>query len=195
VATLLFLAGVAVGTQAQDLVLTEEDDGKFVGAVVGQAIIINLRGNASTGDTWQLLSTNGDSVVPVGPATYTQDAGGGPGTPGTFSLPFRAAQSGATTLTLAYVQPWDPASVLQTFGVTIAVSDGASSPELSITLVGPNVVITWPQAGSSDFYLEGTQSLSAPSWAALDVLPLPIGSDYRVTLAASGEGLFFRLRK
>ena len=193
--TLLLVAGVAAWTCAQELVLTEQDNGQTVGAVVDQSILVNLRGNPSTGYTWLLMSTNGDSVVPTGPAAYNADPGGGPGSPGTFSFPFRAVHSGATTLALDYLQPWDPASVLQTFSVTIAVSADMSGPRLSITLTGTTVVITWPQAGSSGFYLEGTQSLSPPSWAALNVLPLPVGSDYQVTLAASGEGLFFRLRK
>jgi predicted secreted protein len=195
VVTLLFLAGLAVCTRAQELVLTEQDNGRTVGAVVGQAILVNLRGNPSTGYTWLLTSTNGDSVVATGPAAYTQDPGGGPGSPGTFSLPFRAVHSGTTTIILDYRQPWDPTSVAEIFSATIAVSEETSEPRLSITLAGTTVVITWPQAGSSEFFLEGTQSLCPSNWAALNVLPLPIGSDYRVTLAAAGAGLFFRLRK
>jgi inhibitor of cysteine peptidase len=195
VVTLLLVAGVAAGTCAQELVLTEQDNGQTVGAVVSQSILVNLRGNPSTGFTWLLTSTNGDSVVPTGPAAYTPDAGGGPGSPGTFSFPFRAVHSGATTLTLDYLKSWEPTNVTQTFSATIEVSADTSGPRLSIALAETNVVITWPQAGSSGFYLEGTQSLSPPSWAALNVLPLPVGPDYQVTLAASGEALFFRLRK
>ena len=195
VVTLLLMAGVAAGTYAQELVLTEQDDGKIVGAVVDQSIFVNLRGNPSTGYTWLLTSTNGDSVVPTGPAAYTPDAGGGPGSPGTFSFPFRAVHSGPTTLAFDYLQPWDPASVLQSFSATIEVSADTSGPRLSIALAETNMVITWPQSGSSGFYLEGTQSLSPPNWAVLNVLPLPVGLDYQVTSAASGGGLFFRLRK
>ena len=90
VVTLLLVAGVAAGTCAQELVLTEQDNGQTVGAVIDQTILVNLRGNPSTGYTWLLTSTNGDSVVPTGPAAYTPDAGGGPGTPATFSFPLRA---------------------------------------------------------------------------------------------------------
>ena len=73
--------------------------------------------------------------------------------------------------------------------------DEAPVPLLSIALVGSNVVITWPQAGAEDFFLEGTQTLFPPSWAALNVPPLPVGDAYQVTLAASGETSSFRLRQ
>jgi len=55
--------------------------------------------------------------------------------------------------------------------------------------------VTCSQAGSGGFYPEGKQSLPPPSWAALNVSLLPVGSGYQLTLAASGEGLFFRLRE
>jgi predicted secreted protein len=160
VARLLIVVGVAAWTSAQELVLTEQDDGKIVGTVLGQSILLNLRGNASTGYTWMLISTNGDSVVPTGPVVYTPDAGGGPGNPGTFSFPFRAAHLGETTLNLAYLTPWDPMNVDQSFTVTIRVSADTSGPQLSIALVGNNRVITWRQAGSDGFFLEGKRTTS-----------------------------------
>jgi len=193
--TPLFVAGMVVWSGAQDLVLTAEDDGRTVAVVADQSILINLPGNPSTGYTWLLMSTNGDSVIPTGPAAYIPDPGGGPGSPGTFSFPFLAVHVGATTLALDYLQPWEPTNVARTFSVTIQVTAHTSGPPLSIEFVGSNVVIIWPQAGSTDFYLEGTQTLSPPTWAALNVLPQPVGSDYQVTIAASGAGLFFRLRK
>ncbi len=192
--TFLFVTGPAARMTGQDLVLTEADNGSTVTALVDQSIVINLRGNPSTGFTWQLMSTNGDAVIPTGPLTYTPDPGGGPGSPGTFSLPFRAVHAGATTLTLAYVQPWDPAGAVQTFSATIVVAEGLT-PRLSITLTATDVLITWPQAGSADFYLEGSPGLFPSAWAALNVLPLPVGSDYQVTLPASDRSLFFRLRR
>lgn len=194
VGMLLLVAGVAVPSTAQELVVTEQNDGGSVEAVLGQTILVDLRGNASTGFSWLLISHQGDSVVVTGPSEYIEDPGGGSGRPGTFSFPFRAAELGVTTLTLHYLQPWDPASVLQTFSITITVRAEAPGPRLSIALVGTDAVISWPQAGSDGFILEGTQSLSAPNWAVLNALPLPVGSDYQVTLAAAGQALFFRLR-
>ena len=80
------------------LVLTEEDNGKTVAGVVDQPVAVNLRGNPTTGYSWMLASTNGDSVIPTGPATYTADSGGGAGVGGTFSFPFQVVKPGETTL-------------------------------------------------------------------------------------------------
>jgi len=66
---------------------------------------------------------------------------------------------------------------------------------LAATLEGNNVVISWPIAFSSGFYLEGTPSLSPPSWSALNALPIPDGFNYKVVLGAAGGSLYFRMRQ
>jgi inhibitor of cysteine peptidase len=180
--------------QSGDLVLTENDNGQTVAAVVQQAIVVQLRGNITTGYTWSLTSANGNSVSAAGPSTYVPDEGGGVGVGGTFSFPFLAAQTGETTLSFSYERPGDPGSLAQTFTVTISVTNQPGPPLLSIALKGTNVVISWPIADSNGFYLEGARSLPS-AWAALNVLPIPDGLDYTVTLAASGQPLFFRLHQ
>jgi predicted secreted protein len=181
--------------QAAELVLTEQDNGKTVAASVDQAILVNLRGNPTTGYTWLLSATNGDSVSATGPRTYTVDPGGGVGRGGTFSFPFSAVKPGQTVLSFDYERYSDPPSVAQTFTVTINVTAEPVLPTLSIELVQTNVVITWPIATSSGFFLEGTATLSPPQWAALNVVALPDGPNYKVILAAFGDSLFFRLRQ
>jgi predicted secreted protein len=180
--------------QAKDLVLTEQDGGKTVTAILQQTILVQLRGNATTGFTWLLTGTNGNSVSATGPSTYTPDPGGAVGAGGTFSFPFVAQKAGDTTLSFSYERPWEPNSVVQTFSVTINVTDQPLSPRLSVVMKGTHAVISWPITGSSGFYLEGTRTLSS-GWAALNVLAIPDGLNYSVTLPLSGQLLFFRLRQ
>jgi predicted secreted protein len=170
------------------LVLTEADEGTTANAVVGQAITVNLRGNLTTGFAWVLASSNGDSVLTNGPMTYTVDPGGGVGVGGTFSFPFLASKPGDTALSFDYRRSGE-GTPIQSFAVTIHVAP----PRLSIQQLGTNVVISWPIAGSTNFFLEGASSLEASQWAALNVLPLPDGTNYTVSLGTGGNALYFRL--
>ena len=179
--------------QTEELVLTEQDDGRTVEVNVQQSISIQLRGNPSTGYSW-LENSKGDSVVSAGESTYTPDPGGAVGGGGTYRFPFLASSAGTTILSFRYEQPWNPGSLARTFTVTIVVTDPFCGPQLLITIKGNNAVISWPIAGSSGFYLEGTEALR-PGWAALNALPVAEGPNYVVTLPATGSGCFFRLRK
>ena len=201
VAATVFLGGVCGVAQTPSLsqsatiVLTEADNGKTGMAARGQSILINLRGNPTTGFQWVLTATNGNSVVPTGTNTFTSDDGAGTGRPGTFSFPFQVLNFGSTTLSFVYIQPWNPQNIQQTFTVTIGSGDMPGAPQLAAALDGKNVVITWPIAFSSGFYLEGTQSLSPPSWSASNALPVPDGFNYKVVLGAAGGSLYFRMRQ
>jgi hypothetical protein len=92
-----------------------------------------------------------------------------------MSLPFLAVSTGATTLSLAYNQPWEPQNAVTNYAVTINVTP--MPPALSLTLSGNNVLITWPITNSSSFFLEGATSLQPAQWAALNVIPLADGQN------------------
>jgi predicted secreted protein len=177
----------------QTLVLTTTNNGTTVGAFVQQPISINLRGNPSTGFGWYVAGTNGTSVVSAGPSVFTPDEPGVVGGGGTISLPFLAVNTGATTLSLVYIQPWEPLVVATNYSVTINVTP--LPPALSLTLTGGNVLLTWPITNSSGFFLEGVTSLQPAQWAALNVSPQTNGPNYWVTLGGSGAALYFRLHK
>jgi inhibitor of cysteine peptidase len=195
-AAIVMLVGQMAGV-AQDLpatlVLTETNNGTVANAVVGQPITVNLHGNPSTGFEWLLTNTDGDSARTNGPTIYTPDADGMPGGGGTFSFPFLAVGTGDTTLAFEERRPWEGGTVIANFAVRIHVRAGG--PRLWIELARPNVRLLWPIAGSSGFFLEGTLSLEPAQWAALNVLPLPEGTNYVVTLGPGGKGLYFRLHK
>ncbi len=192
VASVVLHAGAQTPSPPPTLVLTEMDNGKTVGAILEQTIDVNLQANPSTGFDWYLVGANGNIVVSNGPAVFTPDSPG-VGGPGTMSMPFLAVNTGETTLSFAYCQPWNPQDILTNYAVTINVTP-PPPPTLSVTLSGDNVLITWT-TNSSGFFLEGATSLDPPQWAALNVLPLPDGPNYVVTLGHSGAALYFRLHK
>ena len=173
------------------LVVSNVDNGSVVGAVPGQAILVNLHGNLSTGFAWSLTNLSGDSVLTNGSMVYIVDPGGGIGVGGTFSFPFLAAKVGDTTLSFQYARVNAPPE--STFSVTIHVT--APPPRLSIELESASVVISWPILGSTNFFLEGSSNLAPAQWAALNVLPLQEGTNYIVKLGAVGGSLYFRLRQ
>ena len=184
-------AGHAQAPPPATLVITQAEDGATVSAALGQAIDVELRGNPSTGYDWALTSFNGDSVLTNGPVTFTPDQPGLVGSPGTWSFPFLAAQAGNTTLTFEYEPPGGGLPP-ESFTVTIQV---APPPSLSIKLLGSNLVLSWPIANSTGFFLEGATTLEPLQWAALNVQPLAAGTNYTVTLGAGGGALFFRLHQ
>lgn len=183
------IAGRAQVTSPGGLVLTAADNGTTAEVVVGEAVDVQLHGNPSTGYSWSVSELAGGAVLTNGPAVYTPDLGGGVGGGGTFEFPFLAVAVGETTVALGYRPPGGGPPV-QTFSLTIQVSP----PPISIALMQTNVVLSWPVAGSTNYFLEGTTSLQAPQWAALNALPLQSGTNYTVSLGAEGTGLYFRLR-
>jgi predicted secreted protein len=185
----LLLSRATGEAQTGALVITQALNGATVNAAVGQAIEVDLRGNPSTGSNWVLTNVTGDSVLTNGPAVYTPDQPGVVGGGGTFEFPFVAAQPGDTALAFEYLRLGG--APLQSFAVTIHVP----APPLSITLAKTNVVVSWPIAGSTNCFLEGATSLEPSNWAALNVLPLPNGTNYTVTLGTVGNGLYFRLHR
>lgn len=175
------------------LVLTELDNDHKFEVVVGRPLLIDLPSNPSTGYTWRMTSTNESCVSSTGPSTYTAGTGTGTGGGGTLSFPFQAVKAGSTVMDFVYVKPWAPNDIAQTFTVTIHVSDN-SAPQLSFSLEGQFLVLSWLVAGGDGFYVEGTKNLSAPQWSALNALQTSDGVHYTVHLPVSGESSFFRLR-
>jgi hypothetical protein len=71
-----------------------------------------------------------------------------------------------------------------------------SSPAiLSITRSGSNVVLRWPSAGTAKLILENSQDLTTPeSWTSTGVTVSDDGTNKFVTVPATNNALFFRLR-
>ena len=182
------------GATPPELVLTEAENGKSVPVILFQSVAINLPGNPSTGYTWLLTSTNGNSVVSTGPGIYLPAGGGIPGGDATFHLPFQAIHPGATTLGFTYLQLWNPVGASQSYTVNLEVAPDPR-PRLLIERTPLGIALRWPIANSAGFYLEGTTQMDTSHWAALNALPLREGQDFVVRLGLYPEKLYFRLRK
>ena len=106
----VFLLAVALGLSGCLVsmhVLTDADDGKIQAVDVGDDILIQLSGNASTGFQWERTSPialEGTPLEPVEEGTY-KSLGSMPGSPGLFSFRYSAANQGTVTLTFASPMP------------------------------------------------------------------------------------------
>jgi hypothetical protein len=67
--------------------------------------------------------------------------------------------------------------------------------QLTIAPSGNNVIVTWPTNGTSGFNLQSRTNLVVGSWTAVGGSPAIVGSNYQVTVPASGVAQFFRLLK
>jgi len=188
----LVLANPAAQTLPPVLVLTETNNGGIFEAGLQQPIAIHLRGNASTPYSWYFVGTNGTSVVPNGSSKYVPDSPGLPGSPGTFEFPFLAVGAGTTTLNFDEHRFGDPQNIVATFAVNIDVV--VPQPVLSITLVGSDVLISWPNTTSTDFMLEVSSSPAGPLWAPANFIIRDDGTNYWVQIDHLGPSLFLRLQ-
>lgn len=69
-------------------------------------------------------------------------------------------------------------------------------PALSVFRSGPEVKVSWPSLNTSDFTLEQTAVLTAPSsWVANTARITDDGTNKSVTLPATDRAQFFRLRR
>ena len=73
----------------------------------GDAFVIALEANPSTGYSWQAAPNA--NVQPVS-SKQVQGTSNAIGAPGTQQLTFKAVQTGSSTLTLDYLRPFDPPS-------------------------------------------------------------------------------------
>jgi uncharacterized repeat protein (TIGR03803 family) len=68
----------------------------------------------------------------------------------------------------------------------------ASSPQLTITPAGANVVLSWP-TNFTGFTLQSTTHLSSPGWTTTFPAPVVVNGQYMVTNPISGTQQFYRL--
>jgi inhibitor of cysteine peptidase len=119
---LLVLAVTLVGCQAQESVLTEEDDSATVNLRVGETLVVQLAGNPTTGFQW----TENDplpGVIEQRSSEYEQDPGSDDmvGAGGTYEFRYEAVEEGEGTLSLTYARPGESPEVDSTWSVTLRV--------------------------------------------------------------------------
>jgi uncharacterized repeat protein (TIGR03803 family) len=78
------------------------------------------------------------------------------------------------------------------FGTVFSISVPATPPELSITRVGANVMLTWP-TNATRFYLQSTTNLPSALWVTNSASPSVVNGQYTLTNPVVGAQQFYRL--
>ena len=92
-----------------DVVLSAEDDGSVVELGEGQALVVTLESNPTTGYSWEVSEVDEDVLRQIGDPEFKEAAAEGEqlvGAGGTETFYFSSA-AGETTLTLVYHRPWE----------------------------------------------------------------------------------------
>ena len=124
VAALVLAVAAAVAAQSDDDTattrLTLADDGAAVDLDEGGTLILDLEANPTTGFTWE-IDTADESVLRLASEPAYRSDSDLAGSPGTMTFSFEAAGTGETELRLVYHRPWEEASPIQTFSISITV--------------------------------------------------------------------------
>jgi len=101
--------------------LGEDDDGAVVEVAVGEQIVLELEGNATTGYTWAVTAVDPAVLAPAGDPDY-QSESDADGAGGTYTFRFDAVGPGETEVVLMYFPSWEePSATAGTFTFTAVV--------------------------------------------------------------------------
>jgi hypothetical protein len=119
---------------------------------------------------------------------FSIDGGGGTSSGGTYSVTGTIGQPDAGVLSGGNY------SIVGGFWSAIAeVSGNPESPQLSVAVLGQEVIISWPSP-STGFTLQETTSLNPPNWGTV---PQPVndnGTTKSIILTAPTGNMFYRLK-
>ena len=101
--------GAAAEAVKRPVEVTFSGGDRTVEARCGQTIRVSLPGNPTTGFTWVLKKTKGDSVTQEGKLAFQKSpaAEGMVGVGGMFVATFKAAKQGQTIFLMEYKRPWE----------------------------------------------------------------------------------------
>lgn len=105
---LLSLLAAPLSAQAPDTVKVVIPHGEPIVLSAGQRLVVEAKGNPTTGYSWTALKVP-DCLVQVGEAAYVWDPSDERrvGVGGRFLLTFEARKVGEGQLVLAYARPWE----------------------------------------------------------------------------------------
>jgi inhibitor of cysteine peptidase len=105
---ILCLLASLVLAQAPDTVTVRIPHGETVRLAAGQRLVVEAKGNASTGFAWSATKVP-DFLSQVGEPSYVQDPSDTPmpGRGGRYLLTFVATKAGEGVIELAYARPWE----------------------------------------------------------------------------------------
>jgi predicted secreted protein len=125
--TLLFIPAVASDAQ----VLDENSGGEVMVIVEGQSLELSLPSNPSTGFSWQYFPEPDSSILKETAHEYRGGESNLIGAGGREYWTFQAAGTGSSTLSLAYMRPWESRMPEKIFKLEIKVS-----PQVKVQLDG-----------------------------------------------------------
>jgi inhibitor of cysteine peptidase len=105
--------------------VTQDDNGKSVTLNIGDKLIINLKGNYTTGYQWTLKDGfDNDVIVQVGEASYKPEKTDRVGSGGIATFTFKAVGKGRTDLMLEYLRSWEKnVAPAEDFELTVVVKN------------------------------------------------------------------------
>ncbi len=125
--TLLFIPAVASAAQ----VLDENNSGEVVVMVEGQSLELSLPSNPSTGFSWQYFPEPDNNILKETGHEYRGGESNLIGAGGREYWTFEAVRAGSTTLSLAYMRPWESRMPEKIFKLEIMVT-----PQVKVLLDG-----------------------------------------------------------
>ena len=112
--------------------LSEGDDGTTVEVALGDAVVVRLEENPTTGFRWTIDAVAGGSVA-VADDDFEPANGGGIGAGGWRTLTFSATQPGSSRIDLKRWRDFEgDASVVERFSVTVRVLGGSSGRDAPV---------------------------------------------------------------
>ena len=125
-------ASIAQTAAPMTLTVTTADNGSTVKVGAGGDVLLELRGNPSTGYGWQVTANDDSILLPV--AEWFVPDSDLVGAPGLEKFSFHVMAPGAASLRLVYSRPWETDTPpVQTFAVTVeAVEQAAPSAPITV---------------------------------------------------------------
>lgn len=104
--TFILLGLILMSASPPCLIVTEKDMGETIRIGVGEEVLVKLKGNPTTGYTWETAEGDEAILKQIGEAEFTPDRAA-IGAGGTLTLRFKAIGKGTTALRLIYHRPFE----------------------------------------------------------------------------------------
>jgi inhibitor of cysteine peptidase len=104
--SLLVLLSTACEMQKKNLIFDSKAGSESVRVKPQDTFTVALKGNPSTGFSWNITAIDTTLIRPQGKPRYVGQSNL-PGAPGTFYFAFSAVGKGASTIAFAYVRSWE----------------------------------------------------------------------------------------
>ncbi len=116
----------SVNPKQNVLTISLDQNGSTIDVKNGDTIKLSLKGNITTGFSWEIASIDQDYLVQEGDMEYSDmpNPKNLTGTPGIFNYSFKAVKQGETSLKIIYHQPWEKdVEPYDTFTLNIKISN------------------------------------------------------------------------